>query len=259
MHETDTAPSIKAYLDEPLYEADQDDEASDVFALAVRTLVTPMAPRTWEEALDAAAAQSVHRSKDWTGRCQEFCRTMPGCPGGAASALDAWFGMPDGARIVGGSPDKVEPGWQLFSRSRNPDALASRFGHVIMVGRDFTDGNQSAWSTDAIRTGWPDRVNPSDLYARWNHEYLGAARWQNGLWLDVKVPRVKPVQDTPYAALGASLVDADRVLHKLEKARDTAKAQEDWDDRDYVQDLIRKQRSVRSAIAEAFDELRRVA
>lgn len=251
------APGLHLYLDEPQYAADQDDETADVLVLA-RTLVLPTAPRTYEETLAWCADQSAHRSQDWTGQCQKFCRSAPGCPGGAASALDAWFGMPDGARVVGGSPEDAEPGWQLFSRSRDPDALSSQFGHVIQVGRDFAGGQQSAWSTDALRLGWPDRINPADLYAKWDHEYLGKGRWQNGLWLDVKDPRPPKPVPVPYQRLGAAVVDADRVLHKLRKARDTAKDQHDWKDRDAIEDLIHRQMVTKAEIRAAYDKLRRL-
>jgi hypothetical protein len=256
-------PHPGRYLPEPEYDSPQDDGDTEAGSRGFlgATLVTthPMAPRDFPEALDWCANQSVHRLKDWTGRCQEFCRTAPGCGPGASSALDAWFGMPDAARHVGGNPEDAPTGAVLFSHSHNPDSLSSRFGHVIYGARPFANGNQGAWSTDALRQGWPDKINPSDLYARWGHEFLGWGEWENGLWLHLKEPKVKPVQDQRYVKLGASLVDADRVLVKLRAARDRAKELKDWKDRDRIIKLIEHQSAVKKEIAQAFAELRHVA
>lgn len=254
MTDTDLAPT--SYLAEPLYDGPQDAELADAagFLRVARTLVTPMAPNTFGEALDWCLAQSQHRSKDWTGRCQEFCRTAPGCGAGFGSALEQWFGMPDSARHVGGNPGDAPTGATLFSRSRNPDALSAKFGHVIYAGRPFADNRQGAWSTDAVRTGWPDRVNPSDLYDHWNHEFLGWGQNMNGLWLDIKDP--KPVQDQKYIALGAAVVDADHVLVQLRAARDTAKAQGDQKDLTEIKHLIAEQIATKKSIRAAFDALR---
>jgi hypothetical protein len=258
--DVEKAPEIDLYLDEPGYRLPQDEGGFDQIlapriqhALAV---VEPSAPLHWMETLDRGARQSVNRTKDWTGRCQEFARTMPGCPGGASSALAAWFGMPDGARVVGGSPEEVadEPGWQHFSRSRDPEALSGRFGHVVPGARPFANGKAAGWSTDALRLGWPDRVSLSDLYERWDHEYLGRGRFQNGLWLDVREP--KPVDTRRYAPMGNALVDKDRVIHRLQNARDIAKRLEDAPDQKRITTLIKAEREGRKAIADAFAELR---
>jgi hypothetical protein len=253
---TDTAPEPSEYLPEPEFDDVQDDEHGDLLTLA-RTLVTPTAPNDLGATITWFRGQITHRSQDWTNACQKFSRTGPGCPGGAASALDAFFNCPREYRIVGGDPTKVEPGWQLVSRSNNSGSTMAKFGHIHPVVFDFTGGKQRGISTDALRRGWPDYVHSPDLFNAWNHDYLGAIRWQNGLILDVKDP--KPVQDQKYERLADSLVDFERALRDLRAARDAAKAREDWHDRDAINTLIARTVAVKGDVRAAYETLRRIA
>lgn len=256
--EPDTAPQPDEYLPEPDYTEPQDDEPAESLALlgAARTLVTPMAPRDYGEALEFCVQQSRTGGPVWHLLCQKFSRSAPGCPGGFASALAQWFGMPASARHVGGRPGDAPTGSVLFSRSRNPDAAAARFGHALYTARPFGDGRQGGWSTDALRVGWPDKIHPAELYERWNHEYLGWGENMNGLWLDLREPP-KPTDTKPYILLGTAVTDIDQLLEHLHGAKDTAKAQEDWADRDAIHALIEDSRALRRKVRIARDQLRK--
>jgi hypothetical protein len=255
MPDPDVAPDLDQYLPEPEFDGDQEDHPADLL-VAARTLITPTAPRDLSEAIAWFAGQITSPSKDWTNRCQEFSRTGPGCPGGSASALDAFFNCPSEYRIVGGDVTKLEPGWQAVSRSNNTGSTMAKFGHIFPIVRDFSDGRQGGISTDALRRGKPDKINPSDLYDQWDHDYVGAVRWQNGKILDVKNP--KPVQDHRYDRADDAVVDLERAITDLAAARDKAKKQGDWHDRDDWRDLLRRVKRVRNDVRDAADTLRRV-
>lgn len=214
---------------------------------AARTLVRPTAPHDWSETLDRANAEIAHRSRSWAGLCQMFCRSMPGCPGGFASALIQWHGMPAEARHEGGSFEAAPIGSMLFSLGDNPH------GHVQIRARDFTDA-PGAISTDALRVGWPDRVDPVALTDSWGQRRLGWGENMNGMWLQTK--GAKPVQDQPYVAIAAAVDRLGNALDDLRTARDTAKTAGDWKDRDALQAQIDVLRAEKNRLRKMYDTLR---
>lgn len=211
---------------------------------------TPEAPRDWVETIDWARGQSTHRDRDWTGLCQMFSRVASGCPGGFGSAFAQWVGMPDAARHAGGRPQDAPVGSRVFTKGDNPA------GHVMIVARPFSDGTHACISTDALRLGWPDRIATTDLIELWDHQYLGWGENLNGLWIDIKDP--KPQQTAQYEAIAAARDRLGSAIADLQNARDTAKEQKDWKDRDRIQAAINHLRQQRTALADLYETLRRL-
>ena len=54
-------------------------------------------------------------------------------------------------------------------------------------------------------------------------------------FIDVQDP--KPVQDEAYVALGTAVVNLEQAIDAMRTARDTAKNEEDWKDRDVIRTL----------------------
>jgi hypothetical protein len=224
--ETMEVPELDAYLDEPEYDEDSvQDEPQNLTLGLIRAFVPPTAPRTFGEALDWCAAESAKPSENYAGRCQYFIRRADDCPGGFSSAKAQWFGMDSQYRFVDGSIEDAPVGADLFSVSHNPASMAFKFGHIIKKARRFKDGSLGAWSTDALRVGAPDKINPLDLYARWNHEYLGWGYQINGRVIDLKDP--KPVQDKQYVALSTAVINLQQTKDNYVAARKTARNQND--------------------------------
>jgi hypothetical protein len=229
----------------------------DVAVAAAAFLAQPTSPRTWQQAVGWAAGQSVHRDKDWTGRCQEFCHDCYGIGGGFASALAQWHGLDDSDRHVGGSPKDAPLGAMLFSQGRNPGALSFRFGHIIVKTRPFTGGELGAWSTDALRTGWPDKIDPVALYSRWNHAYLGYGLNMNGVDLQVQQKRaiVKP-QLKPYDAIAAAAVRTGKAIEAMQKSLATAKGTHDAADVARIKEAIAQLRESKARLERMADRLK---
>lgn len=253
MTEPALPPSPDAYLPEPTAVVDQDDQLSTML-IGARGFVAPTAPHTFQEALEWLAHQSAHRTEDWTGKCQKCMRMSDGCPGGFASAHDQWVGMDPNFRHVGGDPADAPIGADLFSHSRNPSAASFRLGHIIKKAFPFSDKTIGAWSTDALRTGQVDKINPLHLYEQWDHEYDGWGYKINQRVIDLKDPA--PVQDQQYLALGTARVNIDQTIANYRKARETAKVTKDWHDRDIFNDLIAEAQILRTHTTDRLNHLR---
>lgn len=251
MSETADLPPT-TYLAEPDYAAGQDTESFLRGILGPVGFVggTPTAPRDWEQTLSWASGQITHRDRDWAGLCQMFTRMASGCPGGFGSAFAQWNGMPEAARHRGGRPQDAPVGSRIFTKGESP------FGHVMIVGRPFSDGTHASISTDAVRLGWPDRVSSTGLIQAWGHQYLGWGENQNGLWLDIKLP--KPQQTAQYEAIAEARDRIGNAVDDLQVARDKAKEQKDWKDRDRIQAAIDHLRQQKRALNDLYETLRRL-
>jgi hypothetical protein len=243
------------YLDEPTTKGLQDDEPEPQARVLTLFRQQPLSPRTWEQALAWSASESASRSQNWAGLCQKFCRSTYGIGGGFGSAIAQWHGMPDSARHVGGSPADAPVGSTLFSRSHDPSSSSFTFGHIILAARPFSDGTPGAWSTDAVRVGWPDKVSRAGLYARWDHEYLGWGTNMNGVELQYK--EAPPLEDKPYEAIATAIERLGNALDNLRTARNTAKEQEDWADVKALNSEIDTLIAEKRRLKHLYDTLRR--
>lgn len=236
------------YLPAPPTAAVQETSSVALVDLA-RTITRPTAPFDWTETLDHANSEIAHRSRDWTGLCQMFCRSMPGCPGGFSSATAQWFGMPAEARHEGESFDAAPVGSMLFSLGdSNPH------GHVQIKGREAAAFNVHAISTDSKRVGWPDHVDAVELTDLWKQRRLGWGENMNGLWLQTKSRR--PLQNEPYVAIGHAVERLGNALDDLRHARGTAREQNDLADVKIIQAQIDVLRAEKRRLVALFDELR---
>lgn len=250
--EPEQAPDLQHYLPEPNYTEDQ--EADVGLLLFARGFVLPTAPRTYAEALDWLAGQSTHPDRDYEGLCQLCMRMADGCPGGAPSALSCFQNMPSEFRTVGGDPKDAPIGADLFSRARNAGTSSFKFGHVLKKARPFTDGSMGGWSTDALRVGRVDKINPPALYDRWGHDYLGWGYMINGMIIDVKDPK-PPVPRKPYNDLGDALVHLEQAADEMRAARTKAVDLKDSDAQD-IQNLIDRALDLKGRTRNKFDNLR---
>lgn len=119
-------------------------------------------------ALAFALAQSLLATRDWYDDCQLFVRTALGCPGGAATAYQAWLAVPDGARHGFYNPPAGVPAF--WRGGSNGD------GHTAL-----TVGDGTVWSTDIKRHGKIDKVAITEIHDKWGLEYLGWTESDNGV------------------------------------------------------------------------------
>lgn len=126
-------------------------------------------------AVSRAAQEVRHASRDWTGWCLVFVRTMLGIGKNYPSAISAWNNA-KGRRTVGTPP----PGVPLFWSGHE-------FGHVALSA-----GGGYCYSTDILRRGKVDKVLIGEIKKRWGYKYLGWSTDLNGVNLDLPAPPPAP-------------------------------------------------------------------
>jgi hypothetical protein len=101
----------------------------------------------------------------WTGRCQQFCRTMYGVPAWSGTAIGAWNRIPRQHKHYT-APGTAPRGALLYFAGGST-------GHV-MIAAGVTTHNK-AISTDYMETGHVDYC-PRTI-PRWGLRYVGWSAW----------------------------------------------------------------------------------
>ena len=170
-------------------------------------------PRTFEQALAFARAESAHRSQDWHGYCQKFVRSAYNIPSLFGSAWAQWLGADDEDKHPGGDPADAPLGSALCYKGSSP------FGHIDLAAREI-----GAWSNDLVRDGYIDWVPRTAPVTKWGQKYLGYLTAVNDYDLQLKKDAPpKPKQTKRYTAI-------DKAVQKLEVSLATARAQKDHAD-----------------------------
>lgn len=242
---TDSPPRSDQYLDPPDNDL-QEDEPLDLQTF--RTLVTPQAPFPWDRTLERAHSQIQSPTQSWEGLCQSFCRKMPGCPGGAGTAFIQWTILSPEWKVPGDNFDMAPWGSTLFSIGDNPA------GHVQLKDRPFSNGITRAVSTDALRVGKPDFVDPIALTNRWGQKRLGFALMMNGFALNVHEPQ-KP-RSLPYLPVDKAIDALGAALDDLREAREKARSTGDKHDEEVFQRRIDHLRAFKKKMREDYKSLR---
>jgi hypothetical protein len=135
-------------------------------------------------AVTRAANEARSPSRDWTGYCLMWVRTMLGIPVKYPSAIKAWEGAAD--KHTSGNPPEGVP---VFWRGGN-------FGHVALSA-----GGGKVYSTDIRRRGKVDLVPITEIRDRWGYTYLGWATDLNGVDITLPAPPAPPTVAVSLKAL----------------------------------------------------------
>lgn len=129
-----------------------------------------MVTRTVERALLQCRRECQSPSRDWTGLCLQFARTVWGVPAKYPSAIDHWAHVPARMRHQDEAPPGALLHWSV-----------GKFGHVaVSLGNGFCVG------TDLERRGKADAHVSAQVGKRWGAEYLGWTDWCNGVQLPLR-------------------------------------------------------------------------
>lgn len=147
-------------------------------------------------------------SRNWTGLCLMFTRSMYDVGPKYPSASVAWHNVKKKRRVeFGGEAPRGAPVWWTGG--------ANGYGHVaISVGGGY------CWSTDFARTGKVDLVRIDDITKAWNLNFEGWSEDLNGVdvWEKYEPP-------TPRV---------DRIVELAQEAKKIAKVRDKVEDLDEI-------------------------
>lgn len=190
-------------------------------------------PRTFDEALAFARAESADPTEDWTGYCQRFVRTAYGIPSLFGSAWAQWLGADPEDRHAGGDPSDAPAGSALCFKGAGP------FGHIDLGARD----EARAWSNDLVTVGDIDNVDRTAPTTKWGQRYLGYLTAVNDYDLQLKVAGPpKPKQTKRYASVAKAIErmeDAVARAAELGEKRDARALRTELRDLRELYDLLR--------------------
>lgn len=166
-----------------------------------------MAVRMGKAAVDFAAGQAAHATKDWTGICLIFVRNCFNV-GPANTDATAGYKAAQFKHGTSGTPPLGVPLWWT----------GGTHGHVAI-----STGDGSCYSSDILRTGKVDKVPISKIARQWGKTYKGWSEDINGvrIWrpgavdtlpaVDLSNIREAAVQDQ-FRPAGAGLHEHDIII-----------------------------------------------
>ena len=119
-------------------------------------------PRTVNDVIAWSRKERADPSRDWSGMCQQHCRSAYDVPAWAKSAIEAWHKTPDSQKHKGGKPEDAPRGALLYYEG-------GKFGHVAIATGIKTD--DKCLSNDYVERGKIDYAPRS--FARWGLRYVG--------------------------------------------------------------------------------------
>lgn len=151
-------------------------------------------PRTPDQMLTACLAESTHPSRDWSGDCLIFARTMAGVAAagdydgdGDADAYDGW----ERAKHRHPTTDLQAAPRGSFSWWKGG---SKGHGHVVV-----NVGHGQCWTTDLHRPGKVDLAQLSEIHAKWGLQYLGWTEDINGVRIYTPPATPAPTKGTTVA------------------------------------------------------------
>lgn len=230
MYDPKDDPDLPPDLGEPTDQPEPPDGGSQdpedaLLARGFAARASTFAPATVAERMAFLQRQAANPTQSWLALCQSLQRQSAGAPAIYSSAWTQWLGLDDEDKVVGGDPNDAPVGAMLFSKGSSP------WGHVWQAAHPFKNDVPGSWSNDLIESGRVDKVQRDAPMEKWRHRYLGYGLSISNL--DLKFPTPKPKEDKPYRAIA-------RAITQMEKALETARADKDRSDVEFIRKEIRR-------------------